>query len=187
MQIEENLENLPYHDMHITSSGRIKVLKPILPKIRKGKILDAGCSTGLTTFELMKFYFDSEVIGLDLEEKILKKGLKENPQLKKEQMKQGNFYILQNYFPQNHFDLILMMNNLYFSSWDLEIPQIINILSNISQCLKPNGHILISVDSYNYILAQLNQEKTKYKTISQYGFNSEKIHYGKMSHIFGIY
>jgi SAM-dependent methyltransferase len=121
---------------------RVKfTFKENLPSILSGKILDLGCSIGLTTEEIAHIYPNCNIYGLDLNPKTI--------EIAKERVKNRNIeFIVGDGFKQpfsaEYFNGIFCMNNLGFTFNPGE-PQIFKgHLDNVLSMLKNESYLLFS-------------------------------------------
>lgn len=107
------------------------------------KILDIGCGSGGLTFKLFKSLRNSEVIGVDFNEKAIKSA---NIRLKREKLKKLKFMSgdAENIvFNDNEFDIVIALDMLDH----LFDPE--KCLINIRKILKKNGYAIICVGNYS--------------------------------------
>ena len=112
-----------------------------LPEGIKGRILDAGCSSGMTTREISYLYPDAHVIGIDVNEKILPQRKDWGVNL---EFHLGNFYLLPGIFPPRTFDAIFSMNNFLNVVRDMYRTETEAVLQGFFTRLKINGYLLMS-------------------------------------------
>ncbi|MEK6889631.1 MAG: class I SAM-dependent methyltransferase [Nanoarchaeota archaeon] len=137
------INNVPYHDMSLTYSGRVqRTFGSLLPDRDGVDILDLGCSRGLTTKDIFQLYPGSRVIGIDVNEENVNAARKIN----KREGKNLRFLVGDGYFPpfkDERFDIVFAMNNLFYAF--AESPQEIGpLMPNIGRTVKPDGVLLIS-------------------------------------------
>lgn len=115
----------------------------ILPLInsRYKKILDAGCGPGIFTFEIARELKNSQVVGIDTDEnlikrnnEIIKKNTLKNCRFKKEDICKMKII--------NQFDLIISIDNLEHIKNDMLA------LRKFFEALKKNGEIIIHVPGF---------------------------------------
>lgn len=116
-----------------------RVLPLITPKYRQ--IMDAGCGTGVFTYEIAKKLPDSSVTGIDID----KTALNVNTLIAKKIDLKNCFFEFQDISQmsiQNRFDLILTVDNLEHIENDQDA------LNRFFNALKPNGELIIHVPGY---------------------------------------
>lgn len=112
-----------------------------LPPIKRGVILDWGCSYGGSTRELARHYSDSQILGIDLNQERLN-WIPREPNIK---LIRCDGYNLP--FDKEHFDAIFCMNNLWWLLDDKQLnlsdKMIRKILSRITPFVKQGGYFSV--------------------------------------------
>lgn len=111
-----------------------------LPTISSGRILDLGCSIGITTEEIASTYSNCDIYGIDTNPKAI--------EIARERVKgKIEFTIGDGFkqpFPAEYFEGIFCMNNLGFT-FNPEKPQIFGAhMDNILKMIKQEGHLFFS-------------------------------------------
>ena len=134
-----------------------------LPKLnyslfgKKKVIVDAGCSTGLTTFAIKKRYARAEVIGIDLNEASLEKARKYFPKI---EFKKGDFYRLSKLFGKGSVSIIFMGNNFSLGMKSMDKEKIQEAAEDIKKVLEEGGH-WIAYDTFQAIVIKKEQGKLR--------------------------
>ena len=159
-----------YHIAGGTYPNRVgKTFGKDLPKIRRGRILDWGCSIGQTTIDLATLYPDATVLGIDINPRNLclsdesvsdaRQGFARlgDHVIKcpgKEYKIPAGFILGDGFkppFPDNTFNAVFCMNNLYYLHLYRTNEHIRKQLPKIASIVKPGGYLLVSGDT-NYII-----------------------------------
>ena len=105
---------------------------------KKGRIFDSGCGFGGTDIVLAKEFPDSEIVGIDLSEPLLKlaqdHAIKENVQ-DRVVFEKGDVQKVR--FEDNYFDVVINLNMAHL----VEKP--IDMLNEMERVLKPDGMLFI--------------------------------------------
>ncbi|MFA5856337.1 MAG: class I SAM-dependent methyltransferase [Candidatus Pacearchaeota archaeon] len=151
---QDCLEERSYWISNSTWNGRVKETfgkLPLLPK--DSRILDWGCSYGLTTQEIQKLYPDSEVVGIDINPEVIQFAeiLNRSPKFYRE-----HGYRLPNQppFMDESFDMVVLMNNLTFDNVgdNISDKDYRSILQGITRLVKSKGYLSISCASQSIVL-----------------------------------
>ena len=106
------------------------------------KLLDTGCASGWFISEINSRHPNFECFGVDVHKKAIEYGKKTYPQI--------SFFHADAHrlpFPQNFFDIVVCMEVLEH----VVDPQ--KIMEEIKRTAKPNGMIIVSMDSGNLLFA----------------------------------
>ena len=136
-----------------TRVGRISsTFGKYLPSIKRGCILDLGCSYGYTTVDLAKEYPGCAVIGIDKEERRVQRAyancrammhdISQLPGRVTFQVADG--YFLDKEFPHKKFHAIFAMNNIMFMADLMDDQQLVTVLMSLEDALVTRGHLLLS-------------------------------------------
>lgn len=112
--------------------------KTLLPGFdyKAAKVLDVGCSR-FTTWDYFKEHFSNEIVGID----VGREGLQHCKEHKKYGSIELDAHFLGEYFPPEHFDLVISFHALEHM-FDLEA-----VITHIYNVLKPGGYFYCSVPS----------------------------------------
>lgn len=148
----------------MTETGRrvISTFETSLPKISFGKLLDLGCSIGITSEEISSLYPNCNVYGIDINPKVI--------EVAKERVKNGNIEFLvgdgfKKPFPAENFDGIFCMNNLGFTFNPGEPRIFKGHLDNILFMLKKEGYFLFAGGLCTSAILQKFAEGYKIKSL----------------------
>ena len=158
-RIYRNLEGVAYWIDTYTELGRVrKTFGEHFPQLTKPSILDAGCSRGYTSIELLEIYPGARVTGIDIDEESIAQA-KINSSLCR--FVHGDVY---NFDFNKKFDIAFFMNNLLF------LPNQGNVLegalSRAAGLIAPKGYLALSADKV-WALFQRNP-KFKLSAVSEY-------------------
>ena len=165
-----------YHTINNTYLGRInRIFAKNLPIIKKGIILDWGCSCGHTTYDLSRMYPNCEIIGIDLDESLIKDAKLNSC---------ASFFVMDGFtrsFIDGSFDAVFCLNNIYYSLIHMKEELAISRLKTIGDLVKPHGFLAISglffdVNDNNYIILK-KRRSGLFKEIKidfQYDHDSQK-------------
>lgn len=159
-----------YHNEHQTYYGRVYMhLRGSLVKLEpKSKILDWGCSRGLTTIELANIYPDCELTGIDVDafwktfsqcliEEIAKdpaclrnylhSDLRVGYSLPREIKLPKEFITADGFdapFADGAFDAVFCMNNIYYTLSQMDRAKAKQRLQQVTRLVKNDGYLVIS-------------------------------------------
>jgi len=139
-QRKEFLRN-GYHLNTYTCENRVSRVFENLPVINNGLILDLGCSTGMTTRELSRFYPDSKIIGIDLRREVIKN----------QSFDRICYFAADGFnppFQDSVFDAVFCMNNLIFPLFESHCKDLKPNFSRVVKLVKIGGYLLFSTDNY---------------------------------------
>lgn len=162
MSEQNESSGLYYHTCSLTHPERIRMtfLKYELPKISNGRVLDWGCSEGDTTNDLKGIYANSEVIGIDIDTKLIEEASK--------RYKSCKFLVMDGFnlqFDKEHFDAIFCLNNLVYtiarSSNEILLRE---SFAKIKSCVKEKGYLVLSGEPEdegipNYLILRRDKER----------------------------
>jgi SAM-dependent methyltransferase len=147
---------LPYHLTTHTESDRIeRMYGDCLPPLAAGRVLDWGCSRGITTVELQRRYPSCDIVGIDVHcEKILAARSAEELRVASAAgpTKSIDFRVADGYTLDEQFDAVFCNNNIsYVFQRVLDglcassaRPVIRSILSAVTQLVADNGYLAIA-------------------------------------------
>ena len=122
-----------------SEQGRVKkTFEGQLPKMLQPRILDAGCSLGHTTKDLLEIYPDADITGIDFDEETIIQARNTLPNCR---FVHGDVYT---YGFKEGFDISFFMNNLLFLSNNRV--DLVNALKCAARTVKPNGYLALSAD-----------------------------------------
>jgi ubiquinone/menaquinone biosynthesis C-methylase UbiE len=118
---------------------RLKAIIPLLKLVDSpSKILDAGCGNGVFTFTLARLFDNSKVLGIDIENELIK-----NNRVIAERLKLHNCeFVCMDVFnisPDSNFDLIVSTDNLEHLENDRDL------LALFNRVLRSEGHLILHV------------------------------------------
>lgn len=177
MEISEYQNIYKLEDSHFFYVGTHDLVISLFKKYgKKGKILDAGCGTGLLLKKLTSF---GEGIGIDISSEAVKfakaRGLRKIYQASIENIP----------FKSNTFDVIVCVDVIYHK----KVKNDLKALKELYRLLKPQGILIIKVPAFGWLGGQhdqLVQTKRRYSkkelasTLSTVGFKIKKISYSNM-------
>jgi len=123
-----------------------------LPKISRGKILDAGCSRGETTFEIASLYPQCRVIGIDSDPNRIASAWtlfdlrpeEFSGMAKRIQFQVANFYKIEKHFKPSSFTGIFAMNNLSHVAREIDLLGHVIIAKGFLNVLREGGYLCMS-------------------------------------------
>ena len=137
-----------YWDNEWTEPERLlREIGNFLPRLESGRVLDLGCSYGLTTRDLARKYPGCEIIGIDRKRKIIDAapGFGEVPQ-------NARFDVADGYkspFSRRSFDIVVCMNNIACIYQDYPDRSVIqNEMTRIGEMVKKQGWLMVSDGPY---------------------------------------
>ena len=106
---------------------------------QRGRIIDVGCGFGATNILLAERFFDSEIVGLDLSDPLLRLA-KQSAQVADlgERVRFEKADVQRIPFEDNSFDVVLNINMVHL----VEDP--VRMLNEIERILAPEGHLFIA-------------------------------------------
>ena len=108
----------------------------MLPKLKKPRILDVGCGSGVPTIELAKLS-DGEIIGIDINQSLLNKlNLKIEEEGFSGRVKTIKCSLFEIDFPDESFDIIWAEGSIWIIGFEKG-------LKEWRQLLKPNGFLVV--------------------------------------------
>jgi len=121
----------------------------MLPKLKKPRILDVGCGSGLPTIELAKLS-DGEIIGIDIDQSKLDEL---NRKIEEEdfsgRVKTVKCSLLEMDFPDESFDIIWAEGSIRILGFEKS-------LKEWNRLLKPNGYLVVH-DEVNIVSNKLKK------------------------------
>lgn len=121
----------------VSNKGATGTNKELLEKYAQGRILDAGCGTGIQLGRLAQLTSVTEAYGVDLGKPGLDYGKKHFPNLK---LSEGSLYELP--FPDNYFDFVYSIDVVeHLDKPDLAIKEIFRVC-------KLEGKVFIQTPNY---------------------------------------
>ncbi len=118
-------------------------LRRVLPKVggNYGAILDAGCGIGVFSMQLAKLHPEAQVMGVDLEESLVKKAteITRHAKISNCEFQLGD---VTNLHLDRKFDLIVSVDNLEHVEND------VRALESFRRLLNPQGRLVVHVPGY---------------------------------------
>ncbi len=118
-------------------------LRRVLPRVsgKYGAILDAGCGIGVFSMQLAKLHPEAQVVGVDLEESLVKKAteIARHAKISNCEFQLGD---VTNLHLNRKFDLIVSVDNLEHVEND------VRALESFRRLLNPQGRLVVHVPGY---------------------------------------
>ncbi|MBU2524186.1 class I SAM-dependent methyltransferase [Patescibacteria group bacterium] len=187
---QEDQYFFPYHYSDLASEyeklffsaeyfSRIALVKKEIEPFNNQSVLDAGCGDGRLCYELKKENVD--ISGIDYSERAIAFAKAFNPEL--------DFYIgkMESISLDKKFDVIILMEVLeHFKEENID-----GILANLSNLLKEDGKLIITVPSINSPIHKKHYqhftEESLRKTIGSYFKINKILGYAKKTHRLKIF
>ncbi len=178
--ITDRIHSREYHINTYSLVNRVydtfgaNVLKKLKNHVRSRKILDSGCSTGLTTVEMASLFPDATIVGLDFQKRKLGKDFdlaverygNEDDNAREDFKKRISFVQGDMYFPsfqRRSFKAIFMMNNFLNTMRNTNISdaQVNTIMSNVGNLLEEDGWLCLSDEDNFFVYHRTGDQLTK--------------------------
>lgn len=133
------------------SEQSLTFLKTEFKKVKAKEVLDIGTGTGNYALALAKAGF--KVKALDLDEKMLKQGVKKSKEANLDlDFIQANMLELNNYFPEDFFQGIFCIGNVLVHLTKEE--ELLSFLKQVYNILTSSGVFILQIINYDRILEQ---------------------------------
>ncbi len=147
----------PYWDSSHTDMYRFeRTFDPHMPKLHSGKlILDWGCASGLSTVGFSERYPDCSVIGLERSYYAHEYAKRHFERSSGVSFVRGNGYNMDRLFKNKKFELIAMMNNMWFVANRFTDSRLQEIMNDVVNHIDDDGYLFLT---YNYEIVLFQKE-----------------------------